>query len=212
MKQYLLLFLLFMSTVCFAPDMTNTPIVKYQTKEQLAIIRENQIADSLDVSYLKILRIKKKNEFTKDDRKKLRSIAKELNINKTKWLYKVIYIESRLDPRVVNKYSGATGLIQWIPSSAIACGTTTKELLNMTVSEQLDYVKIYLKLVLNGRKVNSYLDLYLSVFSPNAVGKTDSYVIGYKNSKIVSQNKTFMNKDSTITRRDIRISIVDALM
>lgn len=214
MKQYLILFLLFISNVCFAPNLQNnvsdSKHIK-EVKEHLAIIREEAVIDSLDVNYMNTLRIRETNRFTKDERKKLRTIANELGI-KTKWLYKVIWIESRLDPKAVNKKSGATGLIQWIPSSAIACGTTTKELYNMSVSEQLDYVKIYLKLALNGKKAKCFTDLYLAVFSPNAVGKSDSYVIGHKHSRVVSLNKNFMNKDSTITRKDIRLFVADLLL
>jgi hypothetical protein len=209
----MLLFLLFISNVCFAPDLQNIKTSEHiqKTKEHLAIIQEEEIIDSLDVNYMNTLRIREVHKFTKDERKKLRNIAKELEI-KPKWLYKVIWIESRLDPKAINKKSGATGLIQWIPSSAIKCGTTTKELYKMSVSEQLDYVKTYLKLALNGKKVKNFTDLYLAVFSPNAVGKSDSYVIGHKRSRVVSLNKNFMNKDSTITRKDIRLFVADLLL
>jgi hypothetical protein len=213
MKQYILLFLLFISNVCFAP---NLPNISNETsnyyKENLAIVREEEKIDSIDVNYIKSLKIKEKHRFTKDERMKVRNIAKNLGIKKSKWLYKIIYIESRFNPRAINLMSGATGLIQWIPSSAIACGTTTKELYDMSVSEQLDYVEIYLKLALNGRKVSNFTDLYLAVFSPDAVGKSDSYIIGSKNSKVVTQNKNYMNSDSTITRKDIRLAIADALL
>ena len=212
MKQYILLFLLFMSNVCFAPNLPNIPDKTYDCNKNLAIIREEERVDSTDINYIKSLPIRERHIFTKDERKKVRSIAKELGIKKSKWLYKIIFIESRFNPKAVNSNSGATGLIQWIPSSAIACGTTTKELYTMTVSEQLDYVRIYLKLALNGRKVTNFTDLYLAVFSPNAIGKSDSYIIGYKNSIVVKQNKNYMNSDSTITKKDIRLAIADALL
>jgi len=213
MKQYLLLFLLMMSSVCYAPNLPKLPEGPRLTEGEMAIIRERQLIDSLDISYISSLKIRETNKFTKEERQKVRQIAKELNIKKTKWLYKIFYIESRLNPKAVNKYSNATGLIGFLPSTAVICGTTTKELYNMTVIEQLDYVKIYFELALNGKKVNNFLDLYLAVFSPNAIGRADSYIIGHKNSNIVLQNKGFMNKqDSTITKKDIRLAVMDALL
>ncbi len=210
MKQYLVLFLLMISTICYAPNLQSLPKHTYIELEKLAMIREEEKIDSIDINYLNTLKVK--HYFTKEERSKVRKIANNLGINKTKWLYKIFYIESRFNPRAINMKSGATGLIQWIPSSALACGTTTKELYNMTVSQQLDYVETYLRLALNGKKVHNFLDLYLAVFSPNAIGRSDSFVIGSKNSKVVNLNKSLMNKDSTITKKDIRLFIADILM
>ncbi len=215
--------------MCFAPpEISNSATTKniYENSQTLATIREEYKADSIDLAYFKSLKLRKEHYFTKENRQKIRSIAKELGITKTKWLYKIIFIESGFNPKAVNYQRGdpnnsylrvlkgrATGLIQWIPSSAIACGTTTKELYEANISTQLDYIKIYLKLALNGKKVNNFLDLYLAVFSPNAIGKSDSYIIGYKNSVIVAQNRAYMNKkDSTITKRDIKLCVVDLLL
>lgn len=213
MKQYIVLFLMMFSNTLIAPVSPNVTNKKapYENIETLARIQEENRIDSLDVKYMSTLRIQSKHKFNKEERKKLRNIANELGI-KTRWLYKIMWIESRLNPTVVNKESGATGLIQWIPSSAIACGTTTEKLKNMSVLDQLDYVHTYFKLAANGKKINSYTDLYLLVFSPNAVGKSDSYIIGHKNSIIVKQNKGFMNSDSMITKKDIKLIIADVLM
>ncbi len=56
----------------------------------------------------------------------------------------LIYFESKFDPAATNLAgSGATGLIQFMPSRAIALGTTTEELAKMTAKEQMKYVKKY---------------------------------------------------------------------
>ena len=47
--------------------------------------------------------------------------------------------ESRLNPQAVNPISGATGLIQFMPSTARG-GTTTAVLKRMSNVQQLDYV------------------------------------------------------------------------
>lgn len=180
--------------------------------KSINIIRNEQIQDSLEVNYLKSLKIHSKNFFSKEERKKTREIANYLGIKKVSWLYQIFYIESRLNPKVVNTLSGATGLIQWLPKTAIICGTTTDKLRKMTVIEQLDYVKVYFKLALNGKKVNSFLDLYLAVFSPNAIGKSDSFIIGAKNSRVTKLNSSLMNKDSIITKKDIRLRLVTYIL
>src|SRR5690554_3587730 len=41
--------------------------------------------------------------------------------------------------------SGATGLIQFMPKTAIGLGTTVEALARMTAVEQLDYVRMYFK-------------------------------------------------------------------
>ena len=49
--------------------------------------------------------------------------------------------ESGLDPHSVNSESGATGLIQFIPSTARGLGTTTSALLGMNRAQQMKYVE-----------------------------------------------------------------------
>ena len=41
--------------------------------------------------------------------------------------------------------SGATGLIQFMPSTAVGLDTTTAQLAQMTATEQLEYVRRYFK-------------------------------------------------------------------
>ena len=58
-------------------------------------------------------------------------------------LLSVIEKESAFDSSNVNDSSGATGLIQFIPKTAADLGTTTNDLKNMSVLDQLDYVDKY---------------------------------------------------------------------
>ena len=56
----------------------------------------------------------------------------------------LIYFESKFDPAAKNLAgSGATGLIQFMPSRAKELGTTIEELAKMTAKEQMKYVKKY---------------------------------------------------------------------
>lgn len=71
--------------------------------------------------------------------------------------------------------SGATGLIQFMPSTAKALGVTTDELADMSVDEQMDYVIEYLKPYAS--RIRNKGDLAMAVFFPAAIGKPDSFSI-----------------------------------
>lgn len=60
-------------------------------------------------------------------------------------LYRVMKGESNFNPRAVNADSGATGLFQFIPSTAQTLGTTTEQIKNMTPVEQLQLYDKYLE-------------------------------------------------------------------
>ena len=138
------------------------------------------------------------------------------------WLSAVCFKESGENSKARNKTGGATGLIQFMPSTAISLGTTTDELYNMSPVDQLEYVYDYFK-GYTGR-IKSYADLYLITFFPAAVGKPDDYIIESKNvsaSLIAKENPVIdMNKDGQITvgefkeycLKDFSPSIVKILM
>lgn len=65
-------------------------------------------------------------------------------------LARVMYAESRMNPRAVNASSGATGLIQWLPSSAQKLGTTTGRIARMSFLEQVALAERYLLAVASG--------------------------------------------------------------
>lgn len=69
-------------------------------------------------------------------------MAKRLG-TKPEYLMAVMSFESGLSPRAVNPTSGATGLIQFLPSTARNLGTNTAALRNMSSVEQLKYVEKY---------------------------------------------------------------------
>ena len=73
---------------------------------------------------------------------KLEEVAKNINCD-PKDLIGMMQSESGINPAAYNNNGGATGLIQFMPSTARSLGTTTEELLNMSAIEQLDYVEQY---------------------------------------------------------------------
>lgn len=110
---------------------------------------------------------------------KVKDISNQLAINPN-WLMLVMNSESGLDSTIQNKTypvqgGYATGLIQFIPNTAIRMGTTTEKLKNMSAIQQLDYVYKYFAPYAN--KITSFYDLYLITFFPLGMGKPDNWVV-----------------------------------
>ena len=102
-------------------------------------------------------------------------------------------------PSEQNSRSGATGLIQFLPSTAAGLGTSIEALARMTAIEQLDYVKKYLS-PFSGR-MRSLSDVYMSILFPVAVGKPDSYVLFAAPSRAYRQNAGLdVNHDNQVTK------------
>lgn len=114
----------------------------------------------------------------------------------------VMYKESRLNHRAINSQSGATGLIQFMPSTARSLGTTTASLAAMSNVQQLDYVEKYLRPYKS--KMKRLIDLYLSVFYPVAVGKPETYIIARSGSINYTQNAGLdIDRNGQITVADV---------
>ena len=96
----------------------------------------------------------------------------------------------------------ATGLIQFMPKTAMYLGTSTQELFKMSNVQQLDYVRKYF-LPAKG-KIKSFEDVYQYTFYPLSVGKPDNYIIGSERGldyakKLVQQNPLDLNHDGHLT-------------
>jgi hypothetical protein len=111
--------------------------------------------------------------------KKLKQISQELQVEPAD-LIRVMYLETRgtLNPAITNKI-GATGLIQFMPNTAKALGTSTEQLRNMSAVDQLDYVLKYFKI----KKLppgSTASDIYLSTFMPAAITHrvSDDFILG----------------------------------
>lgn len=150
-----------------------------------------------------------RNDFVK----KVREVSTRLGIDPN-WLMAIMYWESArsFSPSIQNSI-GATGLIQFIPSTARGLGTTTTALKNMSAVDQLDYVEKYFN-VYKG-KLNSYVDTYFAVFFPLAIGKPDDWVIqggGILASQIAKQNPAFdVNKDSKVQVWEVKKVMLEKL-
>lgn len=99
---------------------------------------------------------------------------------------------------------GATGLIQFIPSTAKGLGTSTDQLAGMTRKEQLQWVDKYLgQTPISKVEKPTGEDLYMSVLWPKAVGKPSDYVLWKEGSREYKQNKGLdIGGKGYITKRD----------
>ncbi len=105
------------------------------------------------------------------------------------WLSNLINFETGglFSTKITNSI-GATGLIQFIPSTAKDLGVTTDILRKMTFAQQLAYVDLYLSRYFNGAGANKGIfdkktgkvtknftqtDLFMIIFYPVAVGRPD---------------------------------------
>ena len=106
------------------------------------------------------------------------------------------------DPAVRNAAgSGATGLIQFMPSTARELGTSTAELARMTQAEQLVYVEKYFDQYGDRLQGGNVDDIYMAVLWPKAIGKPDGYPLFRQGTTAYRQNAGLdHNKDGTITK------------
>lgn len=104
---------------------------------------------------------------------------------------------------VVNRAgSGATGLIQFMPATARALGTTAAALALMSAEDQLNFVYKYFE-PWKG-KLKSLSDLYMAILWPKAVGKPDDYVLFQGPGTIAYRQNAGLdtNRDAKITKAE----------
>ena len=131
-------------------------------------------------------------------------------------LLAVMKFEGDFNPAARNASSQASGLIQFLPSTARSLGTTVDALVKMSFTEQLPYVVHYFSWWKT--KLDTVERLYCAVFWPAAIDKPDDYVIARRPSadlpkeQWTSEHKAYMqnagfdkfgNKDGMITRAEI---------
>jgi hypothetical protein len=149
-------------------------------------------------------------------RAKLVQISGVLSIDPS-WLAACIAFESgeTFSASITNAAgSGAVGLIQFMPSTAAALGTSTRDLALMMPEDQLSYVLRYFRGWTG--KMKNLGDVYSVILWPAAVGRADSYVLFDKadalHPKRYLQNHGLdFNQDGHITRGEVISKIVAKL-
>lgn len=111
--------------------------------------------------------------------------------------------------------SGATGLIQFMPTTARDLGTTTAKLAAMTAEDQLNFVYKYFAAAIKLRgPILSLEDMYMAILWPAAVGKPNSYVLfdEAKQATAYRQNAGLdTDKDGKVTKYECAAKVRDKL-
>ena len=184
-----------------------TPEAKEETPE--AKEEKPEAKSTLSGNKYENIAIKKYgNEFVD----KVKSIGKNVGLD-YKMILAIMYFESGISHTAVNSQSKATGLIQFMPSTAQALGTTVGELRNMTALKQLDYVNKFFNLNKSLRPyIKSPEDAYFLVFYPLAAKKDDSFILGSEISDkrarlIAKQNPVDTNKDGVLSKGEVKAKV-----
>ncbi len=117
------------------------------------------------------------------------------------------------DPAIHNAAgSGAIGLIQFMPRTAVGLGTSGAALAAMSAIDQLDYVDRYLT-PYSGH-MNTLVDLYVAILLPRAVGKADSTALFDVNVNAIAyhQNKGIdRDHDGKVTKAEAGVAVQEKL-
>lgn len=127
-------------------------------------------------------------------------------MTRPEWLAFVINFETAgtFSPSIQNSI-GATGLIQFMPNTAIGLGTTIDQLKLMTFSQQMHFVYKHLRTYIG--KYNTLVDLYCGIFWPAFVGKPMHAVI--TSDKVAGANPALdINKDLDIEKSEIQEALL----
>lgn len=152
---------------------------------------------ALDYSQLPFIDKVKQNQ--KAFGNKVIAISDKLDIHPDS-LMVVMNNESGLRSDIKNPTSSASGLIQFMETTAKALGTTTADLRKMSNVEQLDYVYKYMKPYAG--MMHDVSDVYLSIFYPYALFQKDNWEFPQW---AVKANPIFdINKDGTLTKGEFR--------
>ena len=106
--------------------------------------------------------------------------------------------------------SGATGLIQFMPSIATMLGTTTAALALMSAERQLDFVAKYFE-PYRGR-LKSIEDVYMAILWPAAIGRPSGHVLFAAPGRTYQQNKGLdRDRDGRVTKREAAAAVIAKL-
>lgn len=149
-------------------------------------------------------------------RVRVREIGKNLGLDPN-WIMAVMAFETgyTFSPSVRNPGSSATGLIQFIESTAQDLGTTTAKLSRMTAVEQLDFVEKYF--APGASRIRNLGDAYMWVLWRAAVGRMDTYVMwerdtGPYQQQYAANSGLDKNRDGQITRGEAVASVNQAFI
>lgn len=138
-----------------------------------------------------------------DVRRRLVQVCHELGLS-ADHVAALIAHESGWRPDAVNAASGASGLIQFMPSTARALGTTVGAIRTMSALAQLELVRRYFAPV----SPLAPRDVALAAFLPSAIGRPDDAPLFHRGEAGYDQNAALdADGDGTITAGEVRARI-----
>ena len=137
----------------------------------------------------------------------IRRIGARLAINPDHLMACIAFETGRtFSPSVRNAAgSGACGLLQFMPSTASALGTTTEALAAMSAEQQLIYVEAYFRPWKN--RLRTLADVYMAILWPGGIGKAPEWVLFDERDKAhpkryVQNRGLDFDRDGTITKAE----------
>jgi hypothetical protein len=139
--------------------------------------------------------------------RELAAMAQSLGLDPNA-LAAVMQLESGFDPAARNDSSGATGLIQFLPSTAAGFGTSSPSLMRMSAIAQLEYVRKFYQPLAHAIRPGEVGDYYMATFMPAFVGAPAQTVLSTQGHPIYDQNRGLdIDHDGTLTVSDVTRTI-----
>lgn len=135
-------------------------------------------------------------------------IEEQLGIN-ANLLMACMKFESDLNPKARNPNSSASGLIQFMSSTALQLGTTIEKIRAMDAMTQLSYVYRYFKQF--GTELHDWdlADVYMAILWPKAIGKPADFRLFLKGEEAYRVNAGLdANKDGFITKKEAAAKVL----
>jgi hypothetical protein len=111
-------------------------------------------------------------------------------------------------PSIQNPFTRATGLIQFMPPTATAMGTSVEALKQMSATQQLEYVRQFFRPYASRIRPDVPGDYYLAIFYPVLIGHDPSTVIYSAGDTGYAQNAGLdRNGDGLITVGDVTATV-----
>ena len=129
------------------------------------------------------------------------------------WLMSAIAFETgeTFSPSVKNAAgSGATGLIQFMPSTAKGLGTTTADLAKMSAVDQLFYVEQYFRPY--AKRIASLPDMYMAILLPKYIGQPDDSVLFSEGVAYRQNSGLDTDKDGVVTKLEAAAKVTEKFM
>lgn len=141
----------------------------------------------------------------------LAAVADRLGLDPN-YIGAVMSLESGFNPKALNKQGGASGLIQFMPATAVNLGTTAEALRAMSAIQQLPFVEKYYQAAGRGVRSDTPGDYYMATFMPAYVGKPAEFVIAERGMPVYDQNAGLdVDGDGTLTVGDVWAKIDNAV-